>query len=102
MILNSSKRGENPNHMCKLHYTQGLSFVIIEVKKAQPKKKLKEARILMKPNLEIKSLQVHMLGEDALPKIVTSLQTKTIKVILPLSPYAQLFHHEDEGKKGTT
>ncbi len=99
MMLNSSKRGENLNHMCKLHYTQGLSFVIIEIKGAQPKQKLKEVRILMKPNLEIKSLQVHTLGKDALPKIVTSLQTKIIKVILPLSPYAQLFHHEEEGKK---
>jgi hypothetical protein len=43
-MLNSSKRGESPNHMCKLHYTQGLSFVIIEVKGAQPNTKIERGK----------------------------------------------------------
>jgi len=36
----------------------------------------------MKPNLEIKSLQVHKPEKNALPKVVTSPQTKSIKGIL--------------------
>jgi hypothetical protein len=48
------------------HHARGLNFILIEAEGAQLKQKLKELKMLMKPNLEIKSPQVHMLEKDAL------------------------------------
>jgi hypothetical protein len=48
------------------HHARGLNSILIETKWAQPKQKMKELKMLMKLNLELKSPQVYMFEKDAL------------------------------------
>jgi hypothetical protein len=44
-----------------LQHAQGLGFILIDPKGAQQKKKLEEARLLIKPNPKTKLPQTHLL-----------------------------------------